>query len=165
MTELDLTQRLPPITIKRPGAASISGRETRTFALIDPRGFTDPATIADLLSCLAALPVETRCGVVAKQIESMPVLQRMSAVFEALPHLRELAGVHEHAEQAESALSTATSRIAELEREVERLKQANASASEAVDRALRCDNWSDRLTAIRDARDRLERVMPKGSGT
>ena len=54
MTELDLTQRCPPF---RDEATHTMYKRLRV-ALHDGEGAA--ATIADLLSCLAALPVETQ---------------------------------------------------------------------------------------------------------
>ena len=105
MTELDLTQVLPRINL---------GNETLiTHEIIGSRR----TTIADLLSCLAALPVDTRVAVVSKVAAELgdTLANAQGKLIGAAWAEAEKQG--HRASQAESALSTATSRIAEIEAE------------------------------------------------
>lgn len=137
MTELDMTQPFPPIF----------------QAYIERvRNAGEPMDIGDVLSAVSTLPVETQAAVVAKLLEALTLESRtklapvvikgmgvgcsgthaeVRAVAETLA-LGFLGRYVERASQAESALSTATARIAELEREVERLRQAAINGWESA---------------------------------
>ena len=110
MTELDLTQPLPTITKGGDGVVPwhfVVMRGTVTD-LSERRG----AKLGDLLTCLAALPVETQAAVVAKLIAGLSGTRRDELHLE----LHELlVATQARSVKAESALATATAKIEALE--------------------------------------------------